>query len=97
MKHKTTYLKAIEHFGEERQVKKAIEELAELLTELAKHQNNKGLRIHLLSEIADASNMIEQLKIIFGEENIQNICDAKIEKLENRMQEELAARGMSSY
>jgi hypothetical protein len=86
---------AIEHYGEDHQVIKAMEELGELIAQLAKRSNETGLRINLLNEIADASIMIEQLKIIFGQDLIHNIQIDKIQRLKSRIQEDLAARMLS--
>ena len=86
MKHILT--EAITHYGEKHQIAKAIEEMAELTTELARRQNDQGLRIHLLNEIADASIMIDQLKLIFGEELVNNIMQDKLFRLKSRMDED---------
>ena len=80
--------KAIEHYGEEHQIIKAIEELSELTTELARRANEQGLRIHLLNEIADASIMIEQLKMIFGEGLVDKLVTDKLNRLNDRIHED---------
>lgn len=80
--------KAIDHYGEDHQVNKTIEELAELIVQLAKRQNEQGLRIHLLEEIADASIMIDQTKIIFGKDLIESIITEKLHRLRERINED---------
>lgn len=58
---------AIAHFGEENQLKKAIEEASELIQAICKYDadNQKSLD-HLCEEIADVEVTIEQLKMITG-------------------------------
>jgi hypothetical protein len=86
-----TLIKAIEHYGERNQITQAIEELGELIVQLAKCSNERGLRIHLLAEIADASIMLEQLKLIFGATEVQGLMIQKLERLDSRIKEEVSA------
>ena len=57
-----TYKKIINHFGEDAQIDKSIEELRELENELCLKEPNLD---NITQEIADVLNMIIQLMIIF--------------------------------
>lgn len=77
--------RAVDHFGKESQIAKAIEEMAELTTELARFQNNKGMAINIIEEIADVAIMIEQLKYIFGPDLVEGKMRQKVKRLEGLM------------
>lgn len=73
MLNENIYAKAIEIFGHENQLIVAIEELSELQKELTKALRGK-LRIEkLLEEMADVEIILEQLKLMYS--------DCQIEKL----------------
>lgn len=55
---------AIGHFGSDAQALKAIEELAEVIVEIAKWWNNIGDLEHMAEEAADATIMLEQLRLM---------------------------------
>lgn len=65
------YKKALQKWGRDAQVKVAIEEFAELIVELAKENRsiNGTDRNKITNEMADAEIMLEQLKIVFANEN----------------------------
>lgn len=67
------YKKIIDAYGTEKQLIQAIEELSELLQALCKWVNGKGeiyeMQDNVAEEIADVSIMIDQLKIIFNNED----------------------------
>lgn len=79
-------IKAIDHFGKESQISKAIEEMSELTCELARSQNNRSMNIKIIEEIADVSIMMNQLKLIFGEELVQNQISLKLRRLKLMME-----------
>lgn len=72
---------AVETFGNTSQIAKAIEEMAELITELARYQNNKAMNVNIIEEIADVSIMIDQLKLIFGPNSVECLRATKIRRL----------------
>lgn len=78
---------AIEHFGKSSQISKAIEEMAELTTELARFQNDRGMNINIIEEIADVCIMIEQLKEIFGRGLVQFHIGSKLKRLRGLLEE----------
>ena len=71
---------AVEHFGYGAQIKKAIEELGELIVELARYLNGKDTQEEIRGEMADAFVMLNQLELIFGD--VTEIEIAKLERLE---------------
>lgn len=96
---KTILKKAIETYGVNAQIDVAVEELAELTKALMKDRRNctfskddfgvlvRG-RASVEDGIADALIMLEQLQMIFDcEESVKEIKGEKIQRLENRLQE----------
>ena len=61
------YKKAIEKWGTHSQILMAIEEMSELITVLAKHNRNvnSSTITDIIEELVDVEVMLEQLKIIF--------------------------------
>lgn len=80
-------LQIIEHFGEKAQIIKAIEELSELIKELAKIINGQGDICSLAEEMADVHVMLTQLQIIFDidEYVIERIFSEKINRTLKRI------------
>lgn len=80
------YRDAIEQWGNKLQITVAIEEMSELIKELCKVFRGQVNMDNLCEEIADAAIMLEQLKIIFGVNDL--VCefmDAKVERLAQRI------------
>ena len=76
--------KAINTFGERQQMIKTIEECNELSTVLAQTftKPNDVPVGDILTEIADVEIMIQQLRIIFGNDEIDKYKDQKLNRLE---------------
>ena len=72
---------AIDHYGEQHQKLKTIEELGELQTELAREQDNRTTPKKVITEIADVMLMIEQLVLIYGLDAVK----AEFERKKNRL------------
>lgn len=72
---------AILFFGTRTQIWKAIEELGELLAALGKSEVSARDRAELIDEIADASIMVEQLALIYGEADVRKRRQMKVERL----------------
>jgi hypothetical protein len=77
-------------YGEEHQINKAIEEMAELTKELIKYQNRhqeyltqEKIIKNIKQELADVEVMIEQIKIIFNftQNEIDEIKQRKVRKV----------------
>lgn len=82
------YDRAIGKWGEGLQIDVAIEEMSELITELARHRRGRGKRAHVAEEIADARIMLEQLEIIYGcREEVSGYRRVKLERLERRLKD----------
>lgn len=62
---------AIKYFGEDNQKIKAIEELSELSTVMARDINNTHVtQDEIVDKIADGYIMIQQLSVMYGEGNV---------------------------
>jgi len=84
------YTKAINQFGRDAQILMAIEEFAELTVELSKYLNGrKPLGHDLVSELADAEIMLEQVIFALGcKAKVKFEADAKLERLSKRLDTE---------
>lgn len=80
------YEKALLHYGEENQLVVALEELSEVQKEICKFLRGFGNAGHLAEEIADATIMLEQVRLIFGmNEMVCQEMDRKVKRLEERV------------
>jgi uncharacterized glyoxalase superfamily protein PhnB len=81
----------LDTFGMENEMIMTIEEMSELTKELCKYRRkdfHKGKELpgraeiegHIREEIADVYNCIDQLREIFGAEEIDKIRDAKLKR-----------------
>lgn len=71
---------AINRFGSGHQIKKAIEELGELIVELSRRLNGADNEEAIRGELADAFVVLNQMEMIFGD--VTEIEIAKLERLE---------------
>ena len=81
-----TYTNALIHFGESIQLVVALEELSECQKEICKVMRGKSDLDHLAEEIADATIMLEQVRLIFGLNDL--VCekmDEKIKRLDDKL------------
>jgi len=78
---------AIDFFGEDNQVDKAIEEMAELTKALLKNRHEKSSCNYnnVNEEIADVAIMLEQLIMIFDTAEIVKFVDIKLNRLNVRI------------
>jgi predicted RNA-binding Zn-ribbon protein involved in translation (DUF1610 family) len=79
------------HYGVENQKYKACEEMAELIQVLMKTETEKIEFSHfenIIDEIADVCIMIEQLRFLFGEVDVDNRIVAKLNRQLERMERE---------
>lgn len=72
---------AVERFGAEHQIRKAAEELGELIQALMRYGNGEPVIGNVCEEIADVEIMLEQLKIILGERYEKYLEGKKAEKI----------------
>lgn len=97
---RNTLVHAINHFGVEGQINKAVEEMGELITELSRRNLSRYDKDRVAEEVADALIMLEQLRIIFGASKVDGYISGKLERLEKtingdwRRQERMMPKGM---
>lgn len=83
---------AIERWGDDRQVDKAIEEMAELTKALLKERQamhdagDTSKQDHVVEEIADVQIMLNQMQLIFGDCTDWEV--RKLERLAARLEKE---------
>jgi hypothetical protein len=78
---------AINTFGEDMQLNVAVEEFSELTKEICKHKRGADNKQNIIEEMADCRIMLEQMKIIFGINDISlsREIHRKIERLKNTL------------
>ena len=84
-----TYTNALIHFGEANQLVVALEELSEVQKEICKVMRDKPDLDHLAEEIADATIMLEQVRLIFNLNDL--VCqkmDEKVKRLDDKLKGE---------
>lgn len=83
-----TYTNALCRYGRNAQMVVALEELSECQKEICKILRGGVDLEHLAEEIADATIMLEQLRLIFSlNDTVCQKMDEKILRLENRLKE----------
>lgn len=85
------YEDAIERYGSEHQMVVAIEEMSEVIKSLTKWLRRGGESDldSIVEEVADATIMLEQLRLIFDiNDEVCEAMDKKIERLRKRVKEE---------
>lgn len=82
------YIDALIHYGDGNQMIVALEELSECQKEICKILRGDGCIEHLAEEIADATIMLEQLRLIFRiNDQVCQKMDEKIARLDKRLKE----------
>lgn len=86
------YAEAIDHYGIENQLYKAVEEMSELTKEIMKSFRPGETTVDKIAEeLADTIITLEQVQIIFGiNEDVCFWMDKKVEMLSERIRKELA-------
>ena len=81
-----TYTKAMMAFGERNQLIVAVEELSECQKEICKILRGGEDYLHLAEEVADATIMLEQIRLMFNiNDCVCNFMDEKIKRLDERV------------
>ena len=81
-----TYTNALIHFGKANQLVVALEEMSECQKEICKVMRGDSNLDHLAEEIADATIVLEQVRLIFGLNDL--VCekmDEKVKRLDDRL------------
>lgn len=85
-KHKL-YEEAISKYGHKAQFNSFTEELLELLLNLHHFKKGKVSVNDVLEEMVDVTIMIEQMRLLFDEENQWDLLEtSKLEKLKNHLE-----------
>lgn len=85
------YAQALNTFGANAQLVKAIEEMTEAIKEICRALLGENNREHLAEEVADATIMLEQIRQICGiNDLVCDYMDAKITRLEGYIQQRRA-------
>lgn len=92
------YKRCIDVWGEDAQIKMCIEEMSELTKELCKNWRKSTKDTleqikNICEEIADVQNMIDQMQLIFGVQEVEKIRKEKIERTQKRLDEETNRNG----
>lgn len=83
---KRVYTKALIAYGDRVQMIVAMEELAECQKEICKILRGGENFPHLAEEIADATIMLEQVRLMFNiNDKVSDYMDAKIRRLDERL------------
>ena len=81
-----TYTNAMLAFGEQNQMIVAIEELSECQKEICKILRGGEDYRHLAEEVADATIVLEQIRLMFNiNDCVCNFMDEKIKRLDSRL------------
>ncbi len=84
---RAVYARAIMQNGAQLQLIVALEELSEAQKEICKHLRGCGNVEHLAEEVADATIMLEQIRMMYGiNESVCQYMDAKVLRLADRLQ-----------
>lgn len=84
-KQKKFYQKVIDKWGVNAQLVMVVEECSELIKEITKEF--RGGSRNIIEEIADVEIMVEQLRVIYGVENVDKIKGQKLKRLYRRLNE----------
>ncbi len=80
------YDQALETFGRENQLIVALEELSECQKEICKALREQHDLTNLAEEVADATIVLEQVRRIFGIDNVKDWwINRKVERLQHRI------------
>lgn len=76
---------AVNHYGMEHQMGKAVEEMGELITELARYQDGRTNGEKIAEEVADCFITLFQLRWMCGADIVDKAIERKAERLRDRM------------
>lgn len=82
-KKQVIYISALDVFGTDAQIDKAIEECAELILALQHHKSGRSANV--VTEIADVLITVGQMRLLFGEKAVDAEIEEKLDRLENRI------------
>ena len=86
---RTTFERALEHYGADVQTTVLVEEMAELQKEICKYWRGRPNFDHIAEEMADLSIMLDQMKLLFQNGGaVQGWRLEKVRRLAQRIAEE---------
>lgn len=108
MEYRKLKQRIINHYGENHQLAKTVEELTELIHVIARRmQSGEWDKIALYEELADVYAMLDQLKLIFTKEEAVSLHDfnrilqdemlVKLKRTEQRMSRDTKKREYSEW
>lgn len=78
-------VQAIGTYGKDAQIEMCIEGCAVLVNALCKFRRGRNTRQDVVTEIADVRIMCEQMAILFGDKDVDEGIERKLERLKERM------------
>ena len=79
--------RAIAHYGKQKQLLKAVEEMAELTKEILKYIDGENNREKICEEMADVGIMLDQMSIIFtAHDDVERWQEIKLDRLWMKME-----------
>lgn len=94
-KREQVYRDALKVYGQNMQEIVAIEELSEVTKEVCKMKRGDGSVGRLAEEIADATIVLEQLRLIYGvNDEVCAFMDQKISRLEKNIERDCGSAGV---
>lgn len=108
MEYRKLKQRIMNHYGENHQLAKAVEELTELIHVIARRQQSgQWDKVSLYEELADAYVMLDQLKLIFTKEEAVSLHDfnrilqdemlVKLKRTEQRMSKDTKNREYTEW
>ena len=80
------YMNALITYGDKKQMAKAVEELGECIQAIAKVMAGGENFEHLAEEIADATIVLEQMRLLFNiNDRVCEYIDAKVKRLDDNL------------
>ena len=81
---------AIQHYGKDNQLDKAIEEMSELTKAICDLKRDETVQhtVNVIEETADVFIMMIQMMIMFGANEVDNLIEVKLARLKERIEDE---------
>lgn len=79
------YQRALSQYGASSQITMVFEETGELIDALSKYIRGRNDKSAVITELADVSIMVEQMALLFGQNEFNAEKDRKLNRLSNRL------------
>jgi len=88
---------AVDHYGTASQLDVAQEELAELVVAISHYRRGRDEnRKRIIEEIADVVIVVQQLRLVFGKQEVDDVVQQKLRRLKTRIREDRAEAGQAT-